>query len=129
MKRADRDEGLRSDGLTSDEREELARLRRENKRLRMDQEILKEPRSGSPGRVARSPIGIRVREGASGRDGHATPAAAPRQEHALGRRARHASGSGSARRIRENGNPPQPVRGISRCAGGAERAASTLAAS
>ena len=41
VKQADRDEGRRSDGVTSDEREELARLRRENKRLRMEQEILK----------------------------------------------------------------------------------------
>ena len=41
VKQADLDEGRRSDGVTSDEREELARLRRENKRLRMEQEILK----------------------------------------------------------------------------------------
>jgi transposase InsO family protein len=37
---ADRDEGRRTDGLTSVEREELRRLRRENKRLRMEREIL-----------------------------------------------------------------------------------------
>ncbi len=41
VKRADLDEGRRSDGLTTDERDELRRLRRENKRLRMEQEILK----------------------------------------------------------------------------------------
>jgi len=41
VKQADLDEGRRSDGVTSDEREELSRLRRENKRLRMEQEILK----------------------------------------------------------------------------------------
>ena len=34
------DEGLRADGLTSDEREELRRLRRENKQLRIEREIL-----------------------------------------------------------------------------------------
>ena len=37
---ADRDEGLRSDGLTSVEREELLRLRRQVKQLRIEREIL-----------------------------------------------------------------------------------------
>ena len=41
VKRADLDEGRRSDGLTTEEREELRQLRRDNKRLRMEQEILK----------------------------------------------------------------------------------------
>ena len=41
VKQADVDEGRRSDGLTTEEREELRRLRRDNKRLRMEQEILK----------------------------------------------------------------------------------------
>jgi transposase len=38
---ADRDAGRREDGLTSTEREELQRLRRENERLREEREILK----------------------------------------------------------------------------------------
>ena len=38
---ADRDNGRRADGLTTDERSELARLRRENARLREEREILK----------------------------------------------------------------------------------------
>ena len=37
---ADRDEGRRTDGLTTVEREELGRLRRENKQLRLEREIL-----------------------------------------------------------------------------------------
>ncbi len=37
---ADRDEGRRADGLTTLEREELRRLRRENRRLRQEREIL-----------------------------------------------------------------------------------------
>ncbi len=37
---ADRDEGRRTDGLTSCEREELRRLKRENRRLRQEREIL-----------------------------------------------------------------------------------------
>jgi transposase len=38
---ADRDEGHRQDGLTSAEKEELARLRREVRQLREEREILK----------------------------------------------------------------------------------------
>jgi transposase len=38
---AERDVGQRSDGLTTDEREELRRLRREVKALREEREILK----------------------------------------------------------------------------------------
>jgi transposase len=41
LKQADLDEGVREDGLTSDEKEELRRLRRDNKRLREEREILK----------------------------------------------------------------------------------------
>ena len=40
-RRADRDEGRRSDGLTTEERTELQRLRRENATLREEREILK----------------------------------------------------------------------------------------
>ena len=41
VKQADRDEGRRGDGLTTQEREELRRLRREIKILRQEKEILK----------------------------------------------------------------------------------------
>jgi transposase len=37
---ADRDEGRRSDGLTSAEREELNWLRRENRQLKLERDIL-----------------------------------------------------------------------------------------
>ncbi len=37
---AERDSGRRSDGLTSTEREDLRRLKRENRRLREEREIL-----------------------------------------------------------------------------------------
>lgn len=40
VEQLDRDEGRRQDGMTSEERQELARLRRENKQLRMEREIL-----------------------------------------------------------------------------------------
>ncbi len=38
---ADLDQGIRQDGLTTEEREELRRLRREVKQLREEREILK----------------------------------------------------------------------------------------
>jgi transposase len=41
VRQADIDAGVRTDGLTSAEREELTRLRRENRRLSEDVEILK----------------------------------------------------------------------------------------
>ena len=40
VKQASLDDGLRSDGLTTTEREELNRLRRENRGLREEREIL-----------------------------------------------------------------------------------------
>src|SRR5712691_13177580 len=41
VRQADLDDGRRSDGLTSDEREEVVRLRREVRTLREEREILK----------------------------------------------------------------------------------------
>lgn len=41
VRQADRDAGRRQDGLTTDERTELQRLRRENATLREEREILK----------------------------------------------------------------------------------------
>ena len=40
VRQADLDDGRRDDGATSAEREELRRLRRDNKRLRQEREIL-----------------------------------------------------------------------------------------
>jgi len=41
VRQADLDEGRRKDGLTTDERDELRQLRRENDQLRIEREILK----------------------------------------------------------------------------------------
>ncbi len=40
VQQAERDKGSRQDGLSTTERKELAQLRRENRRLRMEREIL-----------------------------------------------------------------------------------------
>jgi transposase len=40
IKQADLDEGRRSDGLTTDEKAELRKLRKENRRLKEEREIL-----------------------------------------------------------------------------------------
>ena len=40
VQQAERDQGQRQDGLTSAEREELVRLRRENRQLRQERDIL-----------------------------------------------------------------------------------------
>jgi transposase len=41
VKQADLDEGVREDGLTTTDRDELRRLRRENRQLKQEREILK----------------------------------------------------------------------------------------
>ena len=41
VRQAERDQGVRQDGLTTDEKEELRRLQRENRILREEKEILK----------------------------------------------------------------------------------------
>ena len=77
VRQADRDEGLQEDGLKSDEREELRRLRRENKQLRIEPRYSQKQRPGSQRRPTRSLENLRVRESASGTlaDRHAMPRA------------------------------------------------------
>jgi transposase len=64
IKQAEVDRGNRQPkGLNRDEKQELNRLRRENKQLRIKREILAKAAAGSLGRPARFPTSLRVREG------------------------------------------------------------------
>lgn len=55
VKQADLDAGTRADGVTSEEREELARLRREVKTLREERDILKKFAAWSVQEANRTP--------------------------------------------------------------------------
>jgi transposase-like protein len=66
LAQAHRDAAQRPDGLTTDEREELRRLRRENKTPPRRRETLKKPRPDLPRRPTRSRPRLRVRDGAPG---------------------------------------------------------------
>jgi transposase len=55
---AERDAGRRLDGLTSEERQELARLRRENRVLRKSARYYQKPRPGSRRRPVRCRHGV-----------------------------------------------------------------------
>lgn len=94
--KADLDEGCAATtGRRRASGDELRRLKRENKQLRLDRDIIK-PRLGSPGRAARSPEKVRVRKGAPGpcfpcaRHG-ASSVALPERLHAWLKRPRSAS--------------------------------------
>ena len=64
---AERDAGRRLDGLTSEERQELTRLRRENRVLREERaRYCQKPRPGSRRRPVRCRHGVRIRERESG---------------------------------------------------------------
>jgi transposase len=62
VKQAERDAGKRVNGLTSAEREELGRLRRENHRLRQDATSWLRRQPGSRGRARRARTGLPVHE-------------------------------------------------------------------
>ena len=110
VRQADRDEGLREDGLTTVEREELGRLRRENRQLREEREIPKKPRLGSRGRPGRYRGGLRAREGESGRTsgGYDVPGAGRLPQRVLRVAKARAVGSLAARRGVARSDPDDP---------------------
>ena len=57
IKQADIDDGKRADGVTTVEREELARLRRENRVLREEREILKKAAAWFAQETTKTPSG------------------------------------------------------------------------
>lgn len=66
IRQAEIDDG-EPEGRRARDREELRRLRRENRQLKLEREILKKkPRPGLLGRATRSPDGIRVHEATPG---------------------------------------------------------------
>ncbi len=63
---AGRDEGRRADGLSTDERAELTRLRRENRQLRLERDIGPKAAAWFAGRPARSRPGLPIHDGEPG---------------------------------------------------------------
>ncbi len=65
-RQADVAAGRRSDGLTTEEREEVGRLRRENRLLRLDRMILQNAAAWFARETGSVPKSARIREGGSG---------------------------------------------------------------
>ena len=82
---AERDAGRGDGGMTSAERQELARLRRENRQLKLEREILSKPRPGLRRRPQRLRSALRIRERESGQlsGGEDVPVAPGLQERTV----------------------------------------------
>ena len=66
LKQAERDASSRQDGLSTPDRKELAQLRRDNRRLRMEREILAKAAAWFAGRPIRFHPDLRIRKSEPG---------------------------------------------------------------
>jgi len=110
LRQADRDDGRRADGLTTEEREEIRRLRREVKALREDREILRKATAWFARETGSLRPGIRVREGVPGRAprGHRVPSAGGLPQRVLRVAVSSALGAGPGRLGAQHADPGDP---------------------
>src|SRR5207253_6804675 len=110
LAQADRDDGHRQDGLTTEEREELRRLRRENKTLREERDILKKAAAWFARETGSIPPKDSSREEPPGRasDRHAVPRAGRLRQRVLRVGRPPGVGARDRRRGAHGADPPDP---------------------
>jgi transposase len=80
VRQAELDTGKRADGLKTDEKEELARLRRENARLKEERDILEKAAAWFAQEAASGPRSVPIRKGEPGQPQHRDDVPSPRRD-------------------------------------------------